>query len=103
MVLLDDVVQIRCCAATTAATQFTGLLQLGDGAGVGRMPVHVDHSGRGLPPDHASRRNNVAAIRSRLGDNMNSIVSPAESTKALPEKCDHRKYSQPVNKDTLCF
>ena|SRR5215472_5670122 len=44
MVLLDDVVQIRRRPATTAATEFTGLLQLGDGAGVGRMLVHVDHS-----------------------------------------------------------
>jgi len=44
MVLLDDVVQIRRRPATTAATEFTGLLQLGDDAGVGRMLVHVDHS-----------------------------------------------------------
>jgi hypothetical protein len=36
--------------------------------------------GVGPPPDNASRRNNFAAIRSRLGDNMNSMVSPAEST-----------------------
>src|SRR5215472_5161392 len=44
MVLLDDVVQVRCRSATTAATEFTGLLQLGDRAGVGWMPVHVDDS-----------------------------------------------------------
>ena len=44
MVLLDDVVQVRCRSATTAATEFTGLLQLGDRAGVGWMPVHVDYS-----------------------------------------------------------
>ena len=49
MVLLDDVVQIRRRSATTASTEFTGLLQLCDGAGVGRMPVHVDHS-RPLSP-----------------------------------------------------
>ena len=42
MVLLDEVVQIRRRSATTAATEFSGLLQLGDRAGVGRMPVHVD-------------------------------------------------------------
>ena len=43
-VLLDDVVQIRRHSAATAATEFTGLLQLGDRAGVGWMPVHVDYS-----------------------------------------------------------
>src|SRR5215472_16565455 len=44
MVLLDDVVQIGRRSATTAPTEFTGLLQLGDRTGVGWMPVHVDHS-----------------------------------------------------------
>ena len=44
MVLLDDVVQIRRGSAATAATEFTGLLQFGDCAGVCRMPVHVDHA-----------------------------------------------------------
>src|SRR3954451_4549813 len=45
VVLLDDVVQIRCRSAATAATEFTGLLQLSDSGGIGRMPVH---SGFGL-------------------------------------------------------
>ena len=44
MILLDDVVQIRRRSATTASTEFTGLLQLGDCAGISRMPVDVDHS-----------------------------------------------------------
>jgi len=37
---------------------------------------------RGVRPplDNTSRRDSFAAIRSRLGDNVNSIVSPAEST-----------------------
>ena len=37
----------------------------------GRMP---------LVPDNAKRRKSLAAIRSLLGDNMKSIVPPAEST-----------------------
>ena len=44
MVLLDDVVQIGRHSATTASTEFTGLLHLGDRTGVGGMAVHVDHS-----------------------------------------------------------
>ena len=44
------------------------------------LPSPLITRGEGLPPDNAKRRNSFAAIRSRLGDNMNSIVSPAEST-----------------------
>ena len=33
-----------------------------------------------LPADKASRRKSFAAVRSRLGDSMKSMVSPAEST-----------------------
>src|SRR5262249_28030445 len=44
MVLLDDVVQIRRRSATTASSEFTSLLQLGDCASVGSMPIHVDQS-----------------------------------------------------------
>jgi len=40
------------------------------------MPVDVDHARRSLPSDNPSRWNGFAAIRSRFGDNMNSIVSP---------------------------
>jgi len=36
--------------------------------------------GNGPPADKVSRKHNFAAIRSRLGDSMNSMVSPAEST-----------------------
>ena len=32
------------------------------------------------PPESARRRNNFAATKSRLGDNINSMVSPVEST-----------------------
>src|SRR5262249_53388774 len=46
MVLLDDVVQIRCGSATTAATQLTGLLQIGDRAGVGGCPSTLITLGR---------------------------------------------------------
>jgi hypothetical protein len=35
--------------------------------------------GEGLPPDNAKRRNSFAAIRSRLGDNMNPIGSVASA------------------------
>src|SRR5215472_16584202 len=31
-------------------------------------------------PDYAKRRKSLAAVRSRFGDSMKSIVSPAEST-----------------------
>ncbi len=44
MVLLDDVIQIGGRPATAATTKFTGLLQIGDRAGVGWMAVHVYHS-----------------------------------------------------------
>ena len=80
MVLLDVVVQIRRRSATTAATEVTTLLQIGDRAGIGWTPVNVDHSRPWPPLDNASRKDNLAAIRSRFADNMNSIVSPAEST-----------------------
>ena len=46
VVLLDDVVQVRSRAATTAATQFTGLLQISDRRRIGWMAVHVDDSRR---------------------------------------------------------
>jgi hypothetical protein len=35
--------------------------------------------GEGPPLDNARRKNSFAAARSCLGDNMNSMVSPAES------------------------
>jgi hypothetical protein len=44
MILLDDVIQIRYCSATTAATEFTGLLQFDNRAGLCRTPIDVDHS-----------------------------------------------------------
>jgi transposase, IS6 family len=49
-------------------------------------PLHLSllqHSPRGLTlpaADNARRRNSLAAVRSRLGDSMKSMVSPAEST-----------------------
>jgi len=42
MVLLDDVVQIGRRPAAAVTTKFAGRLQVGDRAGVGWMPVHVD-------------------------------------------------------------
>ena len=42
MVLLDDVVHVRRCSATTAPTEFAGLLQLGDRARVRRVPIDID-------------------------------------------------------------
>src|SRR5689334_5805710 len=80
MVLLQDVVQIRCGSATTASAQLTSLLQVGDRDGVGWVSVHIVTRGRGAPPHNARPRKSFAAIRSRFGDNMNSMVSPAEST-----------------------
>jgi hypothetical protein len=47
MVLLDDVVQIGRCSATTAPAEFAGLLEFGDCAGVRWMPIYVDHAWRG--------------------------------------------------------
>ena len=44
VVLLDDVIQIGRRSAMTASTEFTGLLQLGDCAGISWMPVDSDHS-----------------------------------------------------------
>jgi hypothetical protein len=37
-------------------------------------------NGMGAAPDEARRRNSFATIRPRLGDDRNSIVSPADST-----------------------
>lgn len=42
MVLLDDVIQVRRCSAATAPAEFAGLLQLGDRAVAGRMPIDID-------------------------------------------------------------
>jgi hypothetical protein len=44
MVLLDDVIQVRRCPATTTLSEFAGLLQLGDRARVCRMPIDIDDS-----------------------------------------------------------
>src|SRR5690242_10683958 len=42
MVLLDDVVQIRRGSAATAPAKFTGLLQVGNCAGIGWVAIDVD-------------------------------------------------------------
>jgi hypothetical protein len=47
MMLLDDVVQIRGISTMATTAEFTGLLQLGDRAGVCRMPIYVDDPRRG--------------------------------------------------------
>ena|SRR5688572_4460954 len=39
--------------------------------------------GRGAPADRVRRRNSFAAIRSRFGDNMNSMVSPGRIDGAI--------------------
>ena len=44
MVLLDDIIQIRCRSATTTLAQLTGLLQLGDCAGIGRVAIYIDYA-----------------------------------------------------------
>lgn len=49
MVPLDDVVQIRRGPAITTATEFNGLLQLGDCAGIRRMAIPVDDTRRRRP------------------------------------------------------
>ncbi len=60
MVLLDDVVQIGRGATTTAAAEFTELLQFGDCTGVRWMAIHVDNprrrpaGGQGKPQEQAS-------------------------------------------------
>jgi hypothetical protein len=36
-----------------------------------------------LVPDNAKRKKSLAAVRSRLGDNRKSMVSPAESTDSV--------------------
>jgi hypothetical protein len=43
MALLEDVIQVARGSAATAPAEFTGLLQFGNRAGVGRMPVHIDY------------------------------------------------------------
>ncbi len=49
MVLLDDVLQVRCSSAAASSTEFAGLLQFGGGAGVCRVTVHVDDTRHGSP------------------------------------------------------
>jgi hypothetical protein len=73
VVLLDHVIQIRGRSTTTAPTKFAGLFEFVDRAGVRRMPSTLITRGGGPPADNARRRNNFAAIRSRLGDNRNSV------------------------------
>jgi len=80
MILLDNVVQIRRGSATTAAAEFPALFQVVTALAYAGWPSTLITRGGGPPADKASRRNNFAATKSRLGDNMNSIVSPAEST-----------------------
>ena len=74
MVLLDDVVQIRCRSAATTSTEFTGLLELGDRAGVGRMSVHVDDP----------RPRSAAFGRKPRTTWMRFLVSPSP---LLPQRC----------------
>ena len=81
MVLLDNVIQVRRCAALTVPAQCAGLLQFVDGAGVGRCPSTLITRGRlWWPTVNARRRKICAAVRSRWADNMKSMVSPVEST-----------------------
>jgi hypothetical protein len=42
MVLLDDVIQVRRCPATTSPAEFAGLFQLGDRARLRRVPIDID-------------------------------------------------------------
>src|SRR5260370_36305957 len=50
------------------------------GASAGCQPTLMTRGPIPLPADKASRRKSFAAVRSRLGDSMKSMVSPAEST-----------------------
>ena len=89
MVLLDDVVQIRGRSATTASTEFTILLQLGNRAGVGRMPVHVDHpwrrpAGRQGEPQEQLGRDQVAFGRPHELDGLAGRVDRAIQKAHLP-------------------
>src|SRR5262249_28901666 len=80
MVLLNDIIQVGRWPTTTMPSEFAGLLQFGNGGGYAGWPSTLMTRGGGAPPNSAKRRNSFAAIRSRLGDSMNSIVSPDEST-----------------------
>ena len=54
--------------------------------GIRGWPSTLMTRGGGTPPDNASRRNSFAAIRSRLGDNMNSIVLAGRIDSAIQER-----------------
>src|SRR5262249_9405986 len=65
MVLLDDVIQIRRCSTSAATSEVSRFPQLGDRAGIRRMPVDVDHSWPPIRTGHCQaeeqlRRNQVA-------------------------------------------
>ena len=79
MVLLDDVVQIGSGSAATSSAQFTRFPQLGDGAGVRGMAVHIDYTRRGTATRQCQTQEQLRRNQVALGRNMNSIVSPAES------------------------
>src|SRR5882757_3720310 len=71
MILLDDVVQVRRGPTATLRIEFARLLQFGNGASIGGVSIHMITWGWIPPvPDNASRRNSLAAIKSRFGDNI---------------------------------
>jgi hypothetical protein len=50
MVLLNHIIWIGRCSATTAPAEFAGMLQFGDGAGIRWISIDVDH----MRPDPAA-------------------------------------------------
>src|SRR5689334_14618982 len=72
MVWLDDVIQIRhrsAAAAPSSPVCFNSAIALAYAG----WPSTLITRGERPPLDNAKRRNSFAAIRSRLGDSMNSI------------------------------
>src|SRR5437868_8321979 len=81
MVLFQDIIHVNRGSASAPFPEFARFLQLLNGSGIRSTAVHIDALGGICPaPHNASCRKHLAAIRSRLGDSMKSIVSPAEST-----------------------
>ena len=82
MVLLQNIIQVGCCSTTTAASEFTGLLQLGNCTGVRRMAIDVDHprlrstSGQRQPQEHL-RRDQVPLRRQHELDGLAGRIDRA--------------------------
>src|SRR5258708_37151715 len=81
VILLDDVVQIRCRAAAAIAPSSPVRFKSAITCGYAGCPSTLITRGRIWPARaSANRKKCLAAIVSRLGESMNSIVWPVEST-----------------------